>query len=231
MKQILVDTDILIDHLTTKEKESYLMKLMLRYDCFTTVINATEVYEFAGITNKIYADQMLYGFKVLGIHSRYADKIAEIIENSKKNIKIWNLRDAIVVMMAIQNRLVLATFNEEKYLNYNNVKILKIKKWGENLILGRVIGTVWATRKDENLVGAKFLIVRQINLDYSDTKNFVVAVDSVGAGVGEVVLVATGSSARQTTFTKNKPIDAVIMAIVDKIDIVIKEEKLETAKN
>ncbi len=128
MKQILVDTDILIDHLTTKEKESYLMKLMLRYDCFTTVINATEVYEFAGITNKIYADQMLYGLKVLGIHSRYADKIAEIIENSKKNIKIWNLRDAIVVMMAIQNRLVLATFNEEKYLNYNNVKILKIKK-------------------------------------------------------------------------------------------------------
>jgi len=99
------------------------------------------------------------------------------------------------------------------------------------LILGRVIGTVWATRKDENLVGAKFLIVRQINLDYSETKNFVIAVDSVGAGVGEVVLVATGSSARQTTFTKNKPIDAVIMAIVDKLDIVIKEEKMETAKN
>ncbi|MCR4417672.1 MAG: EutN/CcmL family microcompartment protein [Ignavibacteria bacterium] len=99
------------------------------------------------------------------------------------------------------------------------------------MILGRVIGTVWATRKDENLVGAKFLIVRQINLDYSDTKNFVIAVDSVGAGVGEVVLVATGSSARQTAFTKNKPIDAVIMAIVDKLDIVIKEEKLETAKN
>lgn len=99
------------------------------------------------------------------------------------------------------------------------------------MILGRVIGTVWATRKDENLVGAKFLIVRQINLDYSETKNFVIAVDSVGAGVGEIVLVATGSSARQTTFTKNKPIDAVIMAIVDKLDIVIKEEKLETAKN
>ncbi|MFN4111971.1 MAG: EutN/CcmL family microcompartment protein [Ignavibacteria bacterium] len=99
------------------------------------------------------------------------------------------------------------------------------------MILGRVIGTVWATRKDENLVGAKFLIVKQINLDYSETKNFVIAVDSVGAGVGEVVLVATGSSARQTTFTKNKPIDAVIMAIVDKLDIVVKEEKMETAKN
>lgn len=99
------------------------------------------------------------------------------------------------------------------------------------MLLGRVIGTVWATRKDENLVGAKFLIVRQINLDYTDTKNFVVAVDSVGAGVGEVVLVATGSSARQTAFTKNKPIDAVIMAIVDKLDIAVKEEKLEAVKN
>lgn len=99
------------------------------------------------------------------------------------------------------------------------------------MILGRVIGTVWATRKDENLVGAKFLIVRQINLDYTDTKNFVIAVDSVGAGVGEVVLVATGSSARQTAFTKNKPIDAVIMAIVDKLDIVIKDQKMETISN
>lgn len=99
------------------------------------------------------------------------------------------------------------------------------------MILGRVIGTVWATRKDENLVGAKFLIVRQINLDYTETKNFTIAVDSVGAGVGEVVLVATGSSARQTTFTKNKPIDAVIMAIVDKLDIAIKEQKVEAIKN
>ncbi|MBU2446530.1 MAG: EutN/CcmL family microcompartment protein [Bacteroidetes bacterium] len=99
------------------------------------------------------------------------------------------------------------------------------------MILGRIIGTVWATRKDENLVGAKFLIVRQLNLDYSETSNFVVAVDSVGAGVGEVVLVATGSSARQTTFTKNKPIDAVIMAIVDKLDIPIKQNNFKTVQN
>lgn len=90
------------------------------------------------------------------------------------------------------------------------------------MLLGRVIGTVWSTRKDENLVGAKFLIVRELNLDYTEKNNFVVAVDSVGAGVGEIVLAATGSSARQTTFTKNKPIDAVIMAIVDKLDIAVK---------
>jgi microcompartment protein CcmK/EutM len=90
------------------------------------------------------------------------------------------------------------------------------------LILGKVIGTVWSTRKDENLVGAKFLIVRHLDLDYKPKEATVIAVDSVGAGVGEIVLVAQGSSARQTTFTKNKPIDAVIMAIVDKLDISVK---------
>ncbi|MBM4170302.1 MAG: ethanolamine utilization protein EutN [Ignavibacteria bacterium] len=93
------------------------------------------------------------------------------------------------------------------------------------MILGKVIGTVWSTRKDENLVGAKFLIVRQLDLDYTPKQATVIAVDSVGAGVGEVVLVAQGSSARQTTFTKNKPVDAVIMAIVDKLDVSVNEKK------
>ncbi len=91
------------------------------------------------------------------------------------------------------------------------------------MFLGKVIGTVWATRKDENLVGAKFLIVRHLDLELNEKDNFVVAVDSVGAGEGEVVLVATGSSSRQTHFTQNKPVDAVIMAIVDKLDVPLKE--------
>jgi len=95
------------------------------------------------------------------------------------------------------------------------------------LILGKVIGTVWSTRKDENLVGAKFLIVRHIDLEYKPKEATVIAVDSVGAGVGEIVIVAQGSSARQTTFTKNKPVDAVIMAIVDKLDISVKEKQKE----
>jgi microcompartment protein CcmK/EutM len=98
------------------------------------------------------------------------------------------------------------------------------------LFLGKVIGTVWSTKKDENLVGAKFLIVKQLDLNLKEKDNFVVAVDSVGAGEGEVVLVATGSSSRQTEFTKNKPVDAVIMAIVDKLDISLKEY-LEEQKN
>ena len=95
------------------------------------------------------------------------------------------------------------------------------------MILGKVIGTVWSTRKDENLVGAKFLIVRALNLDLTPKQNTVVAVDSVGAGFGEVVLVAQGSSARQTKITKNKPVDAVIMAIVDKLDLTEKEKLAE----
>ena len=87
------------------------------------------------------------------------------------------------------------------------------------MFLGRVIGTVWSTKKDENLVGATFLIVREVSLDLKEKERFVVAVDSVGAGEGEVVLVATGSSSRMTNFTKDKPVDAVIMGIVDKLDV------------
>jgi ethanolamine utilization protein EutN len=87
------------------------------------------------------------------------------------------------------------------------------------MFLGRVIGTVWSTKKDENLVGAKFLIVRELSLELKEKERFVVAVDSVGAGEGEVVLVATGSSSRMTSFTKDKPVDAVIMGIVDKLDV------------
>jgi ethanolamine utilization protein EutN len=90
------------------------------------------------------------------------------------------------------------------------------------MFLGRVIGTVWSTKKDEQLVGAKFLIVRELDLEMKEKERFVVAVDSVGAGEGEVVLVATGSSSRMTTFTKDKPVDAVIMGIVDKLDVAVK---------
>ena len=97
------------------------------------------------------------------------------------------------------------------------------------MFLGKVIGTVWSTKKDDKLVGAKFLIVRKLDLDLKEKSDFVVAVDSVGAGEGEVVLVATGSSSRQTHFTQDKPVDAVIMAIVDKLDISIKQLIEESA--
>jgi microcompartment protein CcmK/EutM len=87
------------------------------------------------------------------------------------------------------------------------------------MFLGKVVGTVWATRKDEELVGMKFQVVRHVGVDYKVKESFVVAVDTVQAGVGDIVLVCSGSSARQTAITKNKPVDAVIMAVVDKLDV------------
>jgi microcompartment protein CcmK/EutM len=87
------------------------------------------------------------------------------------------------------------------------------------MILGKVVGTIWATRKDEEMVGMKLQIVKHVDLDYKLKDSFVIAVDTVQAGVGDIVLVASGSSARQTAVTKNKPVDAVIMAVVDKLDI------------
>ena len=87
------------------------------------------------------------------------------------------------------------------------------------MILGRVIGTLVASRKDEGLEGQTLLMVRQLTDDGHDKESFVVAVDSVGAGVGEVVLYASGSSARQTVRTKDRPCDAAIMAIVDSWEI------------
>lgn len=83
------------------------------------------------------------------------------------------------------------------------------------MILGKVIGTLVASQKEESLNGLKFLIVRRITVDNEETSGYVVAVDAVGAGVGETVMVASGSSARQTRLTDKRPCDAVIMAIVD----------------
>ena len=84
--------------------------------------------------------------------------------------------------------------------------------------LGRVVGTVVASRKDPKLEGTKLLVVEQSDLSGKTKGSRVVAVDSVGAGVGELVLYASGSSARQTDSTKDRPVDAVIMAIVDQVE-------------
>lgn len=88
------------------------------------------------------------------------------------------------------------------------------------MILARVIGTVVATRKDDKLSGAKLQIVQPVALaDMSPDGKPLVAIDAVGAGQGEIVMVCSGSSARQTSRTKDTPCDAVIMAIVDSLDV------------
>ena len=81
--------------------------------------------------------------------------------------------------------------------------------------LCKVVGTVVATRKEASLEGLKLLLVRPVDSEGRESGNFVVAADAVGAGPGELVLTAAGSSARQTAVTTNRPVDAVIMAIVD----------------
>ena len=87
------------------------------------------------------------------------------------------------------------------------------------MLLGKVVGTVVATRKEPTLDGSRFLLVRALDQECKPTNTLVVAVDAMGAGVGEVVLYASGSSARQTEMTKDRPVDAVIMAIVDQVEV------------
>ncbi len=83
------------------------------------------------------------------------------------------------------------------------------------MLLGKVVGTLVASRKEPAMEGFKFLVLKRLDVDGKERADSVVAVDAVGAGVGEVVLYATGSSARQTAATRDKPCDAVAMAIVD----------------
>lgn len=87
------------------------------------------------------------------------------------------------------------------------------------MILGRVVGTLVSSRKEEELRGLKLLLVREIDQELAEVGKLVVAADAVGAGVGEVVLYAAGSSARQTQATQNRPVDHTIMAIVDQFEI------------
>lgn len=87
------------------------------------------------------------------------------------------------------------------------------------MLLGRVAGTLVASNKEPALEGMKFLVLRELNVENEDASGYVVAVDAVGAGVGEVVMYAQGSSARQTTLTHEKPCDAVVMAIVDEWEV------------
>ncbi|MFW5738973.1 MAG: EutN/CcmL family microcompartment protein [Myxococcota bacterium] len=87
------------------------------------------------------------------------------------------------------------------------------------MLLAKVVGTVVTTRKDPKVDGFKFLLLKQVNPETLEEGGFVVANDAVGCGVGELVLYATGSSARQTEMTKDRPCDAVIMAIVDSWEV------------
>jgi ethanolamine utilization protein EutN len=87
------------------------------------------------------------------------------------------------------------------------------------MLLGKVVGTVVATRKDARLVSSKLLIVRPIDPRGKAEGGYLVAVDTVDAGVGETVLVVSGSSARMASTLKDCPVDAAIVGIVDEVEI------------
>lgn len=87
------------------------------------------------------------------------------------------------------------------------------------MLIGKVVGSVVSTRKDEKLESQKLLLLQIFDQQNQPKDQYVVAVDSVGAGTEDMVLYAAGSSARQTTQTDGKPCDAVIMAIIDSWDL------------
>lgn len=87
------------------------------------------------------------------------------------------------------------------------------------MFLGKVVGTVWATKKTANLEGVRFLIVHPYNLDKEPNTNIVVVADRLGAGVGETVLCAYGKAARSAIGDQEMSIEAAVVGIVDEVDL------------
>jgi microcompartment protein CcmK/EutM len=87
------------------------------------------------------------------------------------------------------------------------------------VLLGKVVGTVVATRKDPRLVSNKLLVVRPVDPRGKGDGNYLVAVDTVEAGVGETVLIVSGSSARMASGLKDCPVDAAIVGIIDAVEM------------
>jgi microcompartment protein CcmK/EutM len=87
------------------------------------------------------------------------------------------------------------------------------------VLLAKVVGTVVATRKDPRLVSSKLLIARPIDPRGKSEGNYLVAIDTVDAGVGETVLIVSGSSARMASGMKDCPVDAAIVGIIDTIEL------------
>ena len=100
------------------------------------------------------------------------------------------------------------------------------------MFIGKVVGTVVSTVKDPKVAALKFQVVQELDEHNRPRNKYVVAADTVGAGQGDLVLYAQGSSARQTTLTDGRPIDAAIFAVIDSWDVddalVYRKEGLET---
>src|ERR687889_659856 len=100
------------------------------------------------------------------------------------------------------------------------------------MFLGKVVGTVWSTKKTPDLEGVRFLIVHPMDLDKEPTKNIVVVADRLGAGPGEVVMVAYGKAARTAIGDQEMSIEAAVVGIVDRVDLqdALSEDLLDAAR-
>ena len=87
------------------------------------------------------------------------------------------------------------------------------------MYIGRIIGTVVATRKDENLVGSKLMITQPLNVKLKPIGEPLIAVDKVGAGIGELIIYTKGTAARIAAKKMDSPIDISIVGIIDEIDV------------
>jgi microcompartment protein CcmK/EutM len=87
------------------------------------------------------------------------------------------------------------------------------------VLLAKIVGTVVATRKDPRLVSSKLLVVRAVDPKGKADGGYIVAVDTVDSGVGETVLVVSGSSARMASGLKDCPVDAAIIGVIDSVDV------------
>jgi microcompartment protein CcmK/EutM len=87
------------------------------------------------------------------------------------------------------------------------------------MILARIVGTVVSTRKDPRLEGKTLLVVKPVSPEGADEPGYLVAVDTVDAGFRETVLIVTGGSARMAAECKDRPVDAVIVGIVDTVQL------------
>lgn len=109
-KEYLIDTDILVNHLSTDDETSMLEKLMMSGLCFTSAINASELYFNAENENiKVQMDKLLRAVKVLGIHSRYSLDVFSFNRSTE------NFRDALFSVVAKKNNLIICTTNKERY--------------------------------------------------------------------------------------------------------------------
>ena len=100
------------------------------------------------------------------------------------------------------------------------------------MFLGKVVGTVWSTKKTPDLEGVRFLIVHPIDLDKEPTRAVVVVADRLGAGVGEIVMCAYGKAARSAVGDQEMSIEAAVVGIIDRMDLTDAEsdELIEAAR-